>query len=125
MRTTLPLALATVLVITGIALAFRLTGSPQHQRELAFDQRRVEMLQDMTTAIANRYGEHHPLPARLPPEIAKSDPETGKPLEYIRSGSFTYRLCASFNAASEGYMHLRFSTHRKGRECFDRAVAGS
>ncbi len=123
MRTALPLALATVFVVAAVALALRLTGSPQHQRELAFDRRRVELLDEMTTAIANHYGEHDPLPAQLPSDIAKTDPETGKRLEYTRTGRFTYRLCVTFNAPAEGNIYLPYTQHGKGRQCFSRRVS--
>lgn len=117
MRTAIPLMAAALLILVGIALAFTLTGSPRHQRELAFDSKRVELLQEMRSAIDRRYEGVHKLPLRLPRDLEKSDPETGKPFEYIRTGLLTYKVCATFTEASDDTYYPSWS-HGKGHRCF-------
>lgn len=122
MRTIAPLLAATVLVVAGIGLAFSLTGSPHHQRDLAFDRTRVELLQDMTTAIAKRYGEAKHLPATLPATLIKSDPESGKPLEYRRTSATAYEVCAVFAQPSTNELYYHDWDHGKGHQCFVHAI---
>ena len=122
MRTALPLFASGALIMTLVALAFMLTGSPQHQRRLALDERRSELLDEMTRAIANDYRYHKLLPERLPAQLLKRDPESGKPFEYRRLSSDSFQLCATFAQSKSSDEFLQFENHGRGRQCFSRML---
>jgi type II secretory pathway pseudopilin PulG len=113
-------------VIVGLALAFALTGSPAHQRELALDRRRVELLQRLMLDIDNRYaGSSMGLPAALPDAIVERDPVTNAPLAYHRRSASAYTVCAAFAQPSPQEARNSYAepfAHGAGRNCFERSL---
>lgn len=106
-------AAACTIVLSGTVLAFTVTGSPVHQRSIALDERRLDDIEQLGNTIQARY-DKEPLPRALPPNIAKSDPETNKPYEYRRLSKTAYQLCAHFDNAQDDWRNH----HTAGRVCF-------
>lgn len=126
-------------VIAGVGYAVLLIGTPATQRAIAFDQRRLSDLQQISYVV-NSYWE---TTSKLPRSIDElfvipyfagptEDPETQLPYEYRATGEKTYELCATFAAASVSqYSQPKpvaaredVWTHGAGRACFDREVFG-
>lgn len=123
--------LATTAVVIGVIAGFWFLGSPQKQRLLRADQRRVEDL----LAIAQRLhiqaqksqngSKSVNLPTSLSPLDRKTDPVSGKVYEYKRLSGSRYQLCAQFAIDStkeqlRDYRQLGpdFWQHPSGRHCF-------
>jgi hypothetical protein len=111
-----------VLVVT--ALAFFLSGSPQSQRLIRADARRLDDL----SAIAIRL---HAQPGRvLPASLAElgsnaalrlADPLTGATYEYRREQGTNYSICATFalrSLADPGQQPEPFWEHPAGHHCY-------
>ena len=97
-----------VCVVIGVVAAaviagFFVVGSPQKERLLRFDNRRVSDLQYLQSEILYFWQSKTRLPetlAELEDDIrgvrAPSDPETGAPYTYEVRGTETFALCAVF-----------------------------
>ncbi len=97
-----------VLVLAGIVAGFVIVGSPSTQRSLRFDQQRISDLNNIQYQIIN-YWQHV---QNLPPSLEAlndpisnfqipTDPETGKPYEYIslNKDPHAFALCTTFDLA--------------------------
>jgi hypothetical protein len=94
-----------ILVIGLISLSFAVMGSPQKQRALRFDQRRVEDLQNIQYQIINYWQQKEKLPAVIS-DVANPlsgysipvDPELekGNKYEYAPKDKLSFELCATF-----------------------------
>lgn len=127
---------AMVLVAGGVAGGLALLGTPQHQRELQIDRRRIADLRTIAAALNHRYAPQahvqRPLPQRLPKDLGDGypatttpvDPVSGTPYTYVRESASRYRLCATFAqaAASDGGYNDR--PHGAGTRCFRFEVTG-
>ena len=130
-----------VLVLGSIIAGFFLMGSPAVQRELHFDQERVNDLQSLQWQIVDFWQSKEQLPATLE-ELEDSitgfrvptDPATDQPYMYNVTGDMTFDLCATFNQPTpeRGRRAIdRFPTsgivdenweHEAGEVCFDRTI---
>lgn len=128
--------MVTLVTITGLILI----GSPLTERERRFDERRVNNLSEISSAVDQYFSKTDHLPTSLneflKPEVARlyyigsiTDPQTSTPYEYSITGKSSYRLCATFNLANNktsSASNLQTSTrennvweHPAGKKCFD------
>ncbi|MGH9633133.1 MAG: hypothetical protein ACRD7E_32920 [Bryobacteraceae bacterium] len=123
---------AGVLIVVSFAviLAFWQLGSPQSQRALEADRRRIGDLQAIAARMQAYWKAKAGLPKNMdelkgiyaPAGLRLADPVTGVPYEYrVEQGSI-YELCATFTAASPAgeteQGTTAFWTHPAGRHCF-------
>lgn len=126
-------ALAIMTIIAG----FLLIGSPSHLRELRYDSQRVSDLENLQIQIISYWQREHALPSALnvlddalTGYHVPSDPSTGAPYEYVKTGTASFTLCATFRAPSQdaGKTYPRGMTseqdfmHAAGRTCFTRTI---
>lgn len=131
-----------VVVLATIILGFFLGGSPFAQRKLRLDAQRVERLQIIQNQVVNYWSAKNTLPNALedlrdsisgfaPP----TDPETGMPFEYRKTGNLAFEVCANFLlAASQENPKMAVPVmpyfmggathwgHGAGRACFSRTI---
>ncbi|MHA6204695.1 hypothetical protein ACXU4B_09750 [Dyella soli] len=96
---------ASIGMAAAILAGLLVLGSPMHQRALRLDSRRVSDLSVISLQITEYWSQHK----ALPPDLASlgmarnltGDPVSGAAYEYAVIGAEKYRLCASFDAASE------------------------
>ena len=130
-RRALLLVVSTAVAIAVVA-GFLALGSPQDERRRRLDDVRASDLR----ALANAVAEHFELTGALPASIALleprtprvrafADPATGAPYEYAALGDSSFRLCATFDHATEAEAKAeaaRFPdvpwAHRAGRHCY-------
>ena len=139
------------IVVVGIVAGFLIAGSPQSQRLVRLDERRVSDLQTIQWQIVNYWQRKEILPANLSELIdpiggfiLPHDPALGSNYEYSVTGDLSFQLCASFDTSSlegeNGQMlgkvmpaspaGLRYGdfeypvawNHEKGRTCFERTI---
>lgn len=110
------LVVAAVLVLAGVSMAFMLVGTPAHQRQLAFDRRRIELLGTMRDDIVAHYDA--PLPAHLPARMIEHDPQTHAPFAYHALNRNTYKLCATFAFPGDDRPGFDQWKHGAGFQCF-------
>jgi hypothetical protein len=131
------LVVAAIVVMAGaVGAGLYVLGSPGHQRDLRLDQRRVDDLALLTQAIDDYARLHGAPPADLQalplgPDAARftHDPVTAAPYDYSTATPRSYRLCATFTAATPpvevtGYgtfpnLHGVRRPHPAGHHCFD------
>lgn len=126
------LIVAGVVVAATIAAALVQTGLPGAQRQARIDERRVQDLQRIDSAIQAHAHQHDALPAgldRLDPatagQLSLTDPETATPYEYVTVDAQRYRLCAVFATGGPGrggYDPTGGWAHPPGAHCFQRRV---
>jgi hypothetical protein len=130
--------IAGVLVFISIVSGFFLIGLPTDQRELRFDQERVQALQNIQWQIINFWQTKDRLPNALAELedplvgfVLPKDPDTGVEYEYSVRGGLTFELCAVFarksdsklSQAPRGYNGIDENwEHSAGRHCFERTV---
>jgi hypothetical protein len=127
-------AASLALVVAGLAGGFSATGTPENQRQRAFDDRRVENLSAIAAIVRRNEGRdpaHPVLPAdgtALRALAEKdggtaemlADPQTLRPYEYTRITPGRYRLCASFSADAFTDTTLPLTwRHPAGQYCFE------
>ncbi|MCY4156798.1 MAG: hypothetical protein OXF66_05105 [Gammaproteobacteria bacterium] len=122
-------ALAAAFVVAGaVAAGLYLSGSPDEQRLLRLDERRLRDLWDISREIEQLWDATGELPATLehvvvggrPLSETPLDPVTSQPYEYKRmdgAGS-GYMLCAVFARPSPATVRPYFWRHEAGRGCF-------
>ncbi|MGK7939545.1 MAG: hypothetical protein AB4062_05205 [Crocosphaera sp.] len=121
--------LSIFVVTIGIVTGFWLLGSPQLQRSLKADQRRVKNLHQIATFIGretNKNENNFDIPQSLPDKGYTSDPITKKSYEYKIIDTTQYELCANFETDSQNnrkkddfYRRLDpFWYHSQGRYCY-------
>ena len=118
----------TAAVITGIYLL----GSPSEERARRLDERRVQDLSGIASAIDVYWTRQSGLPSSLDQlrtetgaDVTVGDPVTGAPYEFRSLDRGEYELCASFAGESRDSgrgLDAGFWTHRAGRQCFQRAA---
>ncbi len=138
------------IVVVGIVAGFLIAGSPQSQRLVRLDERRVSDLQTIQWQIINYWQKKEIMPASLSELIdpiggfiLPRDPVLGSDYEYGVLGNLSFQLCASFDTSSfeeNGQMpgkampanpeSLRYGgfeypvawNHERGRTCFERTI---
>jgi hypothetical protein len=121
------LALVGVVIVVAAAVIAGLviTGSPQEQRMLRLDDRRLTDLQRISRTVENYYRDTEMLPAELEMIVngwtssgVPRDPETDMSYGYEVLSRTTYRLCADFALDSRPDLQAEFWKHADGRQCF-------
>lgn len=134
-----------VVVLATLIAGFFIAGSPQHQRNVRFDQQRTTDLNTIQYQILDYWQRKKTLPAQLSDledsitgfQVPK-DPATGTAYTYEIKGNLSFTLCADFAAEQEGgkgdsrniapmYPMNEFGandnwSHKAGRTCFDRTI---
>jgi hypothetical protein len=131
-------AISIVSVLAAIATGFWLLGSPGQQRQISLDNKRLEDLSSIASAISGQYttpgsDQAKPLPENLPAVLpapgSLTDPVSNQPYEYRRLTDSTYELCATFatdSSEQDDSMWLAQSwPHPAGRHCFKLEKAGT
>jgi len=102
------LVIAGLAVVVAVAAALTVLGSPAHQRDLRFDERRAGDLGRLDTAIGAYWKAEGHLPASLADlhsddiRLDRKDPQTGAPYGYRAIDTRHYALCAVFAADNHG-----------------------
>ena len=97
------------IVIAWIVSGFFVVGTPQSQRLVRLDERRVSDLQNIQWQIINYWQRKEVLPPDLKSLIdpiggftAPVDPETSEQYEYRVIGDLVFELCGVFNTSTSG-----------------------
>lgn len=113
-------------VLFAIGVGLYLSGSPKEQRVLRFDRERVQELKNISYAIRTSWGRVEKLPTDLSElvdghrlQAMPTDPQTDEPYEYELLSDNSYRLCSTFNLASQDVTPTDFWSHQEGYQCFD------
>jgi len=131
-------------VAAAIITAFFVAGSPFKQRQVRFDEQRVNHLQTIQSEIVNYWQGKEKLPASLDDLrdsikgfVPPVDPETDMPYVYRVKDTLSFELCATFNLSSQeaqigqtkavppmyngGFANENWN-HVKGEQCFERTI---
>jgi len=119
---------ASVVVAAVVVAAIAVMGSPSEQRAARLDERRVDDLVRIASAVEAHATQHRALPRGLAALAGASrmrlaDPERGEPYGYAVTGAQTYRLCAVFatDTGVDGVQrHGDAWSHGAGSQCFER-----
>jgi len=95
-------------VLAGIVGGFFMAGTPQSQRLIRLDERRVSDLQSIQWQIINYWQRKEILPSRLSDLndplggfVVPKEQATGESYDYYVLGELTFQLCAVFDTVSE------------------------
>jgi type II secretory pathway pseudopilin PulG len=112
-------------VVTAIVAGLLVSGSPLRQRELRTDQRRVNDLSRLTSAVSQYYRETREVPDTLAQLVngrmlssLPRDPISAAPYRYARATRARVSLCAVF-ARESGEAPGDFWYHAAGEQCFE------
>src|SRR3989344_6187531 len=131
-------------VLAAIITAFFVAGSPFKQRQVRFDEQRVNHLQTIQSEIVNYWQGKEKLPASLDDLrdsikgfVPPVDPETDIPYVYRVKDTLSFELCANLNLSSQeaqigktkavppmyngGFANENWN-HVKGEQCFERTI---
>ncbi|MFA6404753.1 MAG: DUF5671 domain-containing protein [Candidatus Paceibacterota bacterium] len=134
-----------IIVIAGIIGGFVAVGSPSKQRNLRFDNQRVNDLTNIQWQIINYWQNKSKLPNVLDDTndpisgwLIPQDPKDDTDYVYNKKGDTTFELCAIFALPSEDMKNrgptsvyvnapdLKYNNdswnHRSGNTCFDRMI---
>ena len=125
--------IASVVVLATLVAAIAVMDSPGQQRERRMDERRVQDLQRLAGAARGYHQGHGQLPADMAAlagqpglGLSTTDPASGTPYEYERTGERRFRVCATF-ATDTAVASARMQpvgpdswNHPAGRHCFSR-----
>jgi hypothetical protein len=116
-RSPVYLTLASIAALAGVVAGFTMLGTPDWQRQLQTDARRITDLQALQRLIYQR----GTLPQSLEEiDVRLRDPGNGQPYEYHRINDQRYQLCAVFTAESQQRAEQpNFWYHPAGRHCFE------
>jgi len=96
-----------MVVVTVIVFGFFVAGSPQNQRTVRFDERRVQDLSYLQNQIINYWQKKNELPQNLDQMtndilgiIIPRDPKTGITYEYVKLNDLKFELCATFETSN-------------------------
>ena len=127
------LVVASVAVIAAVVAAI-VIEPPDQVRKKRLDDRRVQDLWHIESAVSEYWKRHEALPpslGTLPSEglqASVSDPETNLPYEYVALTEDSYRVCAHFametgNSGRRAWPAQAVEwSHPAGRHCFERTV---
>ena len=98
---------AVVVVVATVGYSIYTVGTPGQQRNVRFDEQRIDDLRSISRNIDRYYEFNGEMPANLfdlqgPQYSVQSieDPQTGRPYGYYLVGGVDYELCAVFNTES-------------------------
>ncbi|MSU74522.1 hypothetical protein EXS57_01950 [Candidatus Kaiserbacteria bacterium] len=137
-----------VLAVGTIVAGFFIVGTPADARLARFDAQKVTDLQDIQYRVVNYWQAKQQLPTEitdLNDSLSYSpiplDAQTKESYEYQSTGTFSFKLCANFNAQSRGGQNMYSETrammptpvgdkgmmqdnwsHSAGTVCFDRTI---
>lgn len=133
--------LVSVIVAAAVIFGFYVAGSPQSQRSVRFDERRVSDLQSIQGQLVSYWQSKRALPpvlSALEDSIsgyrAPQDPKTGKDYEYRKDGDLKFTLCADFGTdTSKSKNNPTYYPpddiygpqnwlHSTGQQCFSRTI---
>lgn len=120
------LALATLVMAVAVGAGLWLTGSPSEQRARRMDERRIQDLQTIASAIELYWERNARLPAALVDldslggVVRKEDPETRGAYAFRPQAGSSFELCATFARTSEDILRDAVWTHQAGEQCFTR-----
>ncbi|HVI55640.1 MAG TPA: hypothetical protein VM621_11415 [Luteibacter sp.] len=117
-----------VAMVAAVVAGLSLLGSPAHQRALRLDYQRVQNLRTLSTLIGSELDRKKALPSSLAAVgvggNVSTDPVTGTPYHYEVTGKDSFRLYATFDAASEDEGRAPYGVggwaHAAGPQCFTR-----
>ena len=131
-------------MIATIILGFIFVGSPAQQRQVRFDDQRVNNLMSIQQEVISYYGQKGELPGSLDGLnssltsffVAPVDPDTGRTYDYVVKDKLSFQLCANFSTSSNGDSTQTVPVkpygydspygqnwnHEAGRVCFDRTI---
>jgi hypothetical protein len=131
------------LVLVTIIAGFFIVGTPGHARQMRLDAQRIEDLQNIQSQVVSFWQAKQTLPTQLSDLndsisgfSAPTDPLTGAQYEYSTTGTHSFKLCATFQAAADANT-VRMSpapampygaaaqdnwAHAAGAVCFDRTI---
>ena len=126
--------IVTTAVIAALVCGFTLSGTPANERARRFDERRLNDLQQISSAIDAYWNTEDVLPENL--EILTqnrrifiesiADPKTSEVYEYIAQEGAKYKLCATYETkaidsskVAKPYPSLLFWDHPFGYYCFE------
>lgn len=120
--------MAVAVAVAGVALV--MVGPPSEARVRRIDQRRVDDLQRLASAVDLHWTRAAALPDRLAVvqeagALPTRDPVSGAGYEYRVTGAKTYELCAAFERDGAGERwgtSAAFWTHGAGRQCYQLEV---
>lgn len=122
------LILSLICVALGVVTGFWLLGSPQLQRQLKADQKRLEHLYKIASYLYREQSQtkKFKLPKTIPSKDYTVDPISGESYEYRVIDISKYKLCAEFATNSQkarqtdsSYRKLReFWNYSQGKNCF-------
>jgi len=136
-----------ILAVITIVAGFFIVGTPQQARLARYDAQKVADLQNIQSQITTYYQAKQKLPATIA-DLNNSlmygpvpvDAQTGASYEYAKTETFSFELCAVFNAQSRTNqtaasisvvpvgidfskgMTLDNWQHASGRACFKRTI---
>lgn len=94
-------------IVIAIVSGFFIAGSPQNQRVIRFDERRIQDLSLLQSHIINYWQKKNELPQNLDQVandilgiIIPKDPKTGALYEYAKLTNLKFELCAIFETSS-------------------------
>jgi len=124
-----------VVIIGSLVGSFFVIESPMQARKNAYDQTRINNLQEIKYAVDNYYQEFKKVPASFEElktvqgYITTIDPKTGNSYEYRVVSSDSFELCAEFDNSNKvkqdgnnTYPVYNDFLHDAGRQCFTRKV---
>lgn len=98
---------AVAIVAAAIGFGFFVAGSPQNQRAVRYDERRVQDLSSLQSQVVNYWQKKNKLPETLDQLsndilgiVIPRDPKTGGPYEYRVLSGLKFELCATFETSS-------------------------
>lgn len=127
--------ISVIVILISLVASFFIIQSPKESRKVAFDQTRVNNLDQIKYTIDSYYSEFQKLPKSLDDLKTTNnyllivDPNTKNPYEYIVIGETDYQLCAEFETSNKDQVDQNYNIypeggylHDVGRTCFDRSV---
>jgi hypothetical protein len=120
------LAIVLVLVVAAaVTTGIVIIGSPGEERTRRLDDRRVEDLQRISSAIEVYHKRHSGVPGSLD-ELSKEpglslvprDPVTGQAYGYRTFNANSYELCGAFDRDTADMRAADFWSHGTGTQCF-------
>ena len=132
-------------VVVAVGFGFYVAGSPQNQRVVRFDERRVNDLSVIQGQIINYWQKKNILPKNLEKlsndilgVVIPMDPKTNESYEYKALNGLRFQLCAIFETSSSDDLNGKLKPipayypypggeltnwkHKAERTCFERTI---
>ena len=109
--------ISAVLILASVIGGFVVIGSPMRQRQVRFDERRIQDLNNLQYQVINYWQTQGQLPEKLSEMdnkisgyTAPKDPDTRAEYGYNKKGAKTFEVCAVFSLSSEDLKNKDYST---------------